>query len=217
MQEDPQEKKFLVWLNKLKREVRDAHIHFKLCESLSSASGNYGREMDRARCFFTMTIYAHLEASLIHVLKVIDKRSDLNIWKFFGFVGRNLNLFTEERVAERVKERLDVSDFRRLTGEDVEADRNRLEEFRSTMDNLKEWRDKEIAHLDHEAITSDLSKDYPVRKEDFTNLISICLDVLNHYSGYYNRTQTALDPLGIDDWESVLRSIRYYISNHSQL
>src|SRR5579884_185797 len=104
MEKDSLEKKFEDWLYKLKREVGDAYMHFKIFKFLSEQEGE---ELNFARCFFTMTIYAHLEATLVHILKVIDRNSDLNIWKFLEFVKENLNLFSAERVAERIGNRFD--------------------------------------------------------------------------------------------------------------
>ena len=99
---------------------------------------------------------------------------------------------------------------------DIGEDRGKLKDLQQTINNLSKWRDKVIAHIDQQFLISEknISTEYPLKIDQFHEIISIIFHILNRYSGAYESSEYAEQYPNEDDIQFVMDCIRFKIEEH---
>ena len=217
------EKLFQKYYGKLIGETLHTRTHLKLWESLENYKASYLDELSQAPHFFTYTIKAHLDDTLLTLSRILDRhKKQLSIWKFLNFAEQNHEIFSTQAFRQRMKgnpyyESLTES-HTPVTPEDVDEDRQKLESIQNTVNNLTAWRNKVIAHIDRQFLLSGkiVAEEYPLQLQQLQEVIDTLLKVLNRYSNAYN-SSTYLEKIpGEDDVQFVMDCIRFYIEEHNR-
>jgi len=215
---DGEEKQFLEYHRRLIDEIHQADAHFKLWKRLQDYRADYPKELNQAAFFFIFTTRAHLDATLMHIFKVIDKtKGSLNIWKLLDVVEENLNIFSTEAFSQRMVDNewyeTQVNSHIPITSKIVQGDREKLKKLERITSSLKTWRNKAIAHIDRQFLLDgvDVAKQYPVKIGELEETITVLFEILNRYSYAYNSSTWMRGWPGEDDIQTVVDSIRFRI------
>lgn len=163
-------------LESLRSQLRDAQVHLstasrlreKVVEEETGAS-----DLRRFDPFFPLTYKAHMDAALMSVFRVADKRSDaVSIRHFFGVVRKNAGAFKHAT----------AQDIRKS----VDADEEKFEEVEDLVYNLREHRRKIHAHLSQEYIDDPESfhQENPLSLDEIQKAIDQLDAILRPYTKY---------------------------------
>ncbi len=218
------EKLFQKYYDKLIWETIHARAHLKLWERLEHYRASYLKELNQAPHFFTFTLKAHLDDTLVTLSRILDRRrcgDPLSIWKFLDFVHQNLEIFSNEAFSQRMKQKPDYEKYSKyqdeshtpITQKEIEEDKQKLLSLEHTIDNLTTWRDKVIAHIDRRFLLRGriVSQEYPLQRQKLEEIIQALVKILNRYSGAYNSSIYAERFLGENDVQNVMNSIHFHI------
>lgn len=220
------EKLFQKYYNKLIWETIHARAHLKLWERLESYRASYLKELNQAPHFFTFTLKAHLDDTLVTLSRILDRRrrgDPLSIWKFLDFAEQNLGIFSNEAFSQRMKQKPDYDEYwvkshTPITLQEIEKDRQRLESLEHTVNNLTTWRNKVIAHIDRKFLLAGkiVSKEYPLQRQKLEEVIQALVGMLNRYSAAYESSTFLEEFPGEDDVQFVMDCIRFYIEEQNK-
>src|SRR5260370_26875660 len=93
-------------LEALVDELIDAHDHFRLHQNLNAAIPDYQAEFNQSAGFWTFTLSAHMDATLLRLCKAYDLyegKPSLNLRNFLETIEANLHFFEEPSFRERLK------------------------------------------------------------------------------------------------------------------
>ncbi len=220
------EKYFQKYYDKLIWETIHARAHLKLWERLENYRASYLKELNQAPHFFTFTLKAHLDDTLVTLSRILDRRrrgDPLSIWKFLDFAEQNLGIFSNEAFSQRKRRKPDynerwVKSHTPITQKEIEEDKQKLSSLKHTINNLIIWRDKVIAHIDQKFLVTGkiVSKEYPLQRQQLQETIDTLFNILNRYSYAYNAS-TFLEKIpGEDDVQHVVDSIRFNIQERKK-
>jgi len=94
-------------LEALADELIDAHDHFRLHQDLNATIPEYQVEFNQSAEFWTITLSAHMDATLLRLCKAYDLyegKPSLNLRNFLETIQANLHLFDEPNFRERLKD-----------------------------------------------------------------------------------------------------------------
>ena len=217
------EEYFQKYYDKLIWQTLYARAHLKLWERLESYKSNYLKELNQTPHFFTFTIRAHLDDALLTLSRILDKHEDsLSIWKFLDFVEQNHKIFSNQAFRQRIKgnphyESL-IKSHTPITLKEIEEDRQKLGSLKDTIDNIKEWRDTVLAHIDRKFYLKGkvISRKHPLQAQQLKRVINTLVKILNRYSAAY-KSSTFLEKFpGEDDVQHVMDFIRFYIQEQNK-
>jgi hypothetical protein len=93
-------------LGALVDELIDARDHFRLHQNLDAAIPEYQAEFNQSPAFWTSTLSAHMDATLLRLCKAYDlyeSKPSLNLRNFLETIEANLHFFDEPSFRERLK------------------------------------------------------------------------------------------------------------------
>lgn len=169
------EQLFLKYYEKLIWETLYARAHLKLGERLENFKDDYHDELIQAPHFFTFTIRAHFDDSLMILSRILRRqRKALTISRFLDFVEQNSEIFSKEAFSQRMigksNYKYEINSHTPITTKEIKEDRQKLTDLQDTVRNLVTWRDKILAHIDEEFLVSDkkISRRIPFAKSTIT-------------------------------------------------
>jgi AbiU2 len=202
-------------LEALVGELIDARDHFRLHQNLDAAIPDYQVEFNQSPAFWSMTLSAHMDATLIRLCKAYDLyegKPSLNLRNFLETIKANLDLFDEPTFRERLKNNAFVDS---LAAHSRKPDTARLQKDLESVSNadplvkkLTIWRH---GYLAHRSRTSALNlkafgEKNPILFSEIEALISNGLRIVNYYSDLFNATQhTSLEA---KDYKYLLDAVR---------
>jgi hypothetical protein len=202
-------------LEALVDELIDARDHFRLHQNLNAAIPEYGVEFNQSPAFWTMTMSAHMDATLLRLCKaydLYDGKPSLNLRNFLETIQANLCLFDEPKFRERLKENAFVDS---LAAAPRKPDPTRLQKDLESVSNadplvkkLTIWRHNYLAHRSR---TSALNLKAFAEKNlilfsEIEALTSNGLRIVNYYSDLFSATHhTSLEA---KDYKYILDAVR---------
>jgi hypothetical protein len=211
------EKYFQKYYDRLIWETLHARAHLNLGERLEKYKAtSYLDELNQAPHFFTYTIKAHLDDALLTLSRILDRHEDsLSIWKFLNFAEQNCRIFSTEAFRKRMRQKPNYDEYwvkshTSITLNEIQEDRQKLKSLEHTVNNLKTWRDKVIAHIDRKFLRRGkiISEEYPLQRQQLQEVIDTLFKILNRYSGAFNSSTFAEKFVGEDDIQYLMDSIR---------
>lgn len=98
------EKQFQTLLSSRARELVDANVHWSLRKDLESQLEPFSAEFNQCVTFWSLTLQAHLDATIFRLIRVYDgNSSSLSLRNFLDTIAGNLEFFDVDRFRERVK------------------------------------------------------------------------------------------------------------------
>ena len=215
------EQKFIKYHDKLRDELNRAHTHYEICKTLRKFNGIYLKEINVAPSFFGLTIDANLFATIMSINRLFDKSSDsLKLAGLFKLVENNISIFSDEAYEKRLRNRSrdeeDIKHFMKdhtsITSEIVHRDRINITNL--PIQNLKNWRDKKLAHIDKGIVfeSIDISKESPIKIGEIDKIINTLHEILNRYMLAYDGTTWIIGTpaAGVEHQiEYIMKSIRF--------
>ena len=202
-------------LEALVDELIDARDHFKLHQNLDAAIPDYGVEFNQSPVFWSMTLSAHLDATLVRLCKaydLYDGKPSLNLRNFLETIKANLYLFAEPNFRERLKENAFVDS---LAADARKPDPTRLQKDLESVSNadplvkkLTIWRHNYLAHRSRTSALNPkaFTEKNPILFSEIEALISNGLRIANYYSDLFSATHhTSLE---VKDYKYLLDAVR---------
>jgi len=189
-------KYFQEYSARLIQETVHAQVYLNWWEYLDKyLFSSHSDVLKHAPLFFTFTKMAYRDLAILTLARILvkDKRGDsLNIWKFLNFVEQNIKRFHRD---------------------DIEKDRQKIDELQQTIDNVTVWRHKDIGHIDSKFLLSgkNIAREFPLRPQQLREVIETMFQVLRRYIPTLNPSVYTVDHTYEDDLRRVLDSVRLYI------
>jgi len=190
------EEQFIIYHETLRNELDIAFTHYEIAKTLREFRRNRRSEFKDALTFFKETMDANLFSAVMAINRgFIDKRGDcLQLDKLFEFVKQNLGLFSTSAFQKRLEDKgmspEEIQHWSNLhieiTAQTVFEDEVRVKSL--SIDNLKAWRNKRLAHIDMELAekkTSVMDKK-PITVKEIDDILEIIDEILNRYSVAYD-------------------------------
>ncbi len=180
--------KFVELRNLLMKQAYTGRSHFILWKSLMQALEKDPQSLNCAREFFGLTINAHIDATMLHLSRLIDTHpQSVNIFYFLDYVERN----RKELFKHTDQSTLEMA---------LDSDRKTLQKLSPKIENVKRRRNKLYAHIDQECISNrtEILKTYPVVVGDVEELFEKIGKILNRYSGFFDGSTWVMKILGVD-------------------
>ena len=216
------EKLFLKYYEKLIWDTILARAYLKLSERLDNYRSSYLRELKQAPHFFNLTMVAHYDYGRLILARIFDHQADsLSIWKFLNYIEQNCKMFSKEVFSQRMKNNPNyeslIESHTLITRKEVEEDREKLGSLEDTITQIKDLRDKILAHNDLRIIRGGIStKKFSFPREKLYGVIDTLVEILNRYSRAYNSSVFLEKFLGEDDIQRVVDSIRFRIEERKK-
>lgn len=199
-------------LEALVEELVEAREHFHLHQELSAAIPEYQDVFDLSVGFWSLTLNALIDATLVRLCKAYDlyRTNTLNLKSFLKMVDANLHLFDEPSFRERLKH----NPYLESLAKDRESPTVRLKsDFSFVTDapvvkKLTIWRNNFVAHrsLRSALAPAEFTKAFPLTFAEINQLIDKGLEIVNHYSILFNASSTL--PWEVKDHKYVLDAVR---------
>jgi len=202
-------------LEALVYELIDARDHFRLHQNLDAAIPKYGVEFNQSPAFWSMTLSAHMDATLIRLCKaydLYDGKPSLNLRNFLETIKANLYLFDEPNFRERLKDNAFVDS---LAAHSRKPDPTQLQKDSESVSNadplvkkLTIWRHNYVAHRSRTSALSlkTFTEKNPILFSEIEALISNGLRIVNYYSGLFIATHhTSIEA---KDYKYILDAVR---------
>jgi hypothetical protein len=211
---------FVTYYDKLRNELNKAYTHYEISKCLKETIQSHNNEFNEATTFFTLTIDAHLFATIMSISRFTDMRGDsLHLNIFFKFVTDNINIFSVENFKRRL--RLKGADIEYcehwaakhtdITGEMVRLDKARFKSL--PIANIRAWRDKKIAHIEKDLVLKnvDVMKENPVKIHEIDDIIGTFHEMLNRYRIAFDGTEWAIGLPAVDrQIIYIMDALRFY-------
>ncbi len=210
-------------LNALAGEIVDAEVYFKLHMDLISAIPEYEKVFNESNTFWSLTVNALLDAVLTRLCRVYDQHSQsLNLRNLLDTIEDNLEIFD----TENFKERLSASPFvdslsqtaRKPNTDVLETDMKSVNSTDPLVEKLIIWRNNIIAHKSASNVVKekDITKDYPITKDEVSELVSRATSILNRYSSLFRASSYSTQIVGHDDYKYVLKAVHEKLRKHRE-
>jgi AbiU2 len=202
-------------LEALVDELIDARDHFRLRQGLANAIPDYSVEFNQSPGFWTMTLTAHMDATLLRLCKaydLYDGKPSLNLRNFLETIEANLHLFDEPNFRERLKENAFVDSLaahpRKPDPTQLHKDLESVNKSNPLVKKLTIWRNNYLAHRSRTSALSakGFAEDNPILFSEIEALIDNGLRIVNYYSDLFSATHYA--SLAADDYKQILEAVR---------
>lgn len=208
-------------LDALTNELVEAQIHFSLYQDLVAAYPDYAREFKESNTFWTLTLTAHLDATIVRLCKAYDQyKTALNLRNLLDTIRENLLVFDDPSFRERLKGNRFVDS---LAAAPRNPDPTQLQrDIESVSDNdplvkkLTIWRNNFYSHRSpgHALAPGALVKDYPLTLSDVSSLLRNGMEIMNRYSNLFSATLYSTDIVGRSDYKSLLKAVQEALDAH---
>jgi hypothetical protein len=217
------EEEFSKYHEKLRNELNRVNWHFTILKYIKEIHKDYLKELNQAPAFFSLTIDAHLYATLMRLNRFFDKKEKvkhLHMNSFLNFIEQNLDIFSHQAFERRLRalgrydERAEKFDSG-ITAEKVVQDRKKLGDL--PISALKDWRNKILAHIDRDYVAKgvDVAKKHPIKIKHTEQIINTLDDMLNEYCLAYDFSTHSKDLTVEQGIQYVLDAIRFERQNKS--
>ena len=202
-------------LEALVDELIDAHDHFRLHQDLDAAIPDYQAEFNQSAGFWTFTLSAHMDATLLRLCKAYDLyegKPSLNLRNFLETIEANLHFFEEPNFRERLKDNPFVdslaADPRKPDSAQLQKDLESVSNADPLVKKLTIWRNNYFAHRSHSSALdpNGFAKQNPILFSEIKALVDNGLRIVNHYSSLFSAAVHTSLP--IKDYKYVLDAIR---------
>jgi hypothetical protein len=202
-------------LQALVDELIDAHDHFRLHQDLDAAIPDYQAEFNQSAAFWTFTLSAHRDATLLRLCKVYDLyegKPSLNLRNFLETIEANLHFFEEPNFRERLKDNPFVdslaADPRKPDPAQLQKDLESVSNADTLVKKLTIWRNNYFAHRSRSSALDPKSftKQNLILFSDIEALIDNGLRIVNHYSSLFSAAVHTSLP--IRDYKYLLDAVR---------
>lgn len=208
------EEKFIRCLNRLRRELNSANWHFDIYKTLNEAKKHYLQELNQAAPFWGLTIDAHALLTLILLNRFFDKQErHLSVESLLTIAERNMNIFSDERFADRLKkaDRFDeylVTNRNQVTHETIQRHKQTVNSL--PISGLRTWRNKLLAHIDKEWVMrdKDVRKTVRLNETHIQKIIDTLDDTLNYFHEAYDGSTWVKDIPLSNGIENVLDAVQ---------
>jgi len=198
----------------------EAHIHFNLYSNLQQAIPHYQEELNQSTAFWSLTIRAHLDASVVRLCKIYEHhQGSLNLRNLLDTIQANIAFFDTVHFRERHKdnpfvESLSVEarkpdekqlqkDIDYVTGKDKDEEQSKEDSRKNNpVKSLMMWRHKVVAHRDTHFIIrqKNLADDYRLTIADIAELLMKADEILNRYSILFDACAYSMHMIREDDY-----------------
>ena len=202
-------------LEALADELIDARDHFRLHQDLDAAIPEYQAEFNQSAAFWTLTMSAHMDATLLRLCKAYDLyegKPNLNLRNFLETIAANLHLFDEPNFRERLKDNAFVdsltADARKPGLSQLRKDLESVSHSNPLVKKLAIWRNKYFAHRSRSSALDPkaFAEQNPLLFSEIEALIDNGLRIVNHYSSIFSATVHTSLP--IKDYKYLLDAVR---------
>jgi len=196
-------------------ELMDAQAHFKLHQDLEAATADYGAEFNQSPVFWTMTLEAHMDATLHRLCKAYDLyegKPNLNLKNFLKTIEANLSLFDEANFRERLKESSYVDSLaahpRSPDPALLQKDLESVSAADPLVNKLTIWRHNYFAHRSRNSALNPkaFTRENPFPLSEIETLIRNGLRIMNHYSDLFSATHHISHQT--KDYKNILDALR---------
>jgi hypothetical protein len=202
-------------LESLVDELIDAHDHFRLHQDLDAAIPDYQAEFNQSAAFWTFTLSAHIDATLLRLCKAYDLyegKPSLNLRNLLETIKANMHFFDEPHFRMRLKENPFVDSLatgaRKPDSVELQKDLQSVSDADPLVKKLTIWRHNYFAHRSRASALNpkDFSARNPLLFSEIGALIDNGLRIVNHYSSLFNATVHTSFP--IKDYKYLLNAVR---------
>jgi hypothetical protein len=202
-------------LKALADEIVNAQVHFKLYQDLVASYPTYADEFGQSNTFWSLTLAAHLDATIIRLCKAFDQHANsLNLRNLLQAIANNLHFFDETDFRERLKGGPFVdslaADTSKPDAAQLRQDIESVSKNDAIVKKLTQWRNKFYAHRDPQTALNPntISTGCPFTLEDIRELSLRGVVILNRYSNLFSALSYSTSIVGRDDYKSVLDAVR---------
>ena len=213
-------------LNALSDDIVDAEVFFKLHSDLLNSIPDYKRVFSEANTFWSLTVRALLDATLLRLCRIYEKHpKSLNVRNLLDTISSQLDIFDVENFKVRLQDNPFVESLaqtaRKPDADALNQDIASVTESDTLVKRLIIWRHNIIAHRNASNILNkkDITKDYPITRDDIFKLLNNATSILNRYSGLFRASTYSTQIVGHDDYLYVLKAMKekiakYRLRNH---
>jgi len=196
-------------------ELIDAHDHFRLHQDLNAAIQDYQAEFNQSAAFWTFTLSAHMDATLLRLCKAYDLyegKPSLNLRNFLETIQANLHFFDEPNFRERLKDNPFVdslaADPRKPDSAQLQKDLESVSNADPLVKKLTIWRNNYFAHRSRSSALDPrgFAKQNPILFSEIKALIDNGLRIVNVYSSLF--TAAVHTSLPVKDYKYLLDAVR---------
>ncbi len=202
-------------LEALVDELIDARDHFRLHQDLNAAIQDYQEEFNQSAAFWTFTLSAHVEATLLRLCKAYDLyegKPSLNLRNFLETIQAYLHFFDEPNFRERLKDNPFVdslaADPRRPDSALLQKDLESVSNANPLVKKLTVLRNNYFAHRSRSSALDPrgFAEQNPVLFSEIEALIDNGLRIVNFYSSLFGAAIHTSLP--IKDYKYLLHAVR---------
>lgn len=202
-------------LEALADELIDARDHFRLHQDLDASIPKYQAEFNQSAAFWTFTLSAHMDATLLRLCKAYDLyegKPSLNLRNLLETIEANLHFFDEPNFRERLQNNPFVdslaADTRKPDPGQLQKDLASAGSGDASVKKLTVWRNNYFAHRSRSSALDPkgFSSQHPILFSEIEALIDNGLSVVNRYSSLFSATVHTSLP--IKDYEYLLDAVR---------
>lgn len=203
-------------LEALVDELIDARDYFRLHQNLNAAAiGDYQEEFNQSPAFWTSTLNAHMDATLLRLCKAYDLyegKPSLNLRNFLETIHANLHFFDESDFRERLKDNPFVDSLAADPGRpdpaQLQKDLESVNSANPLVKKLTILRNNYFAHRSRSSALdpTGFAEQNPILFSEIEALIDNGLRIVNFYSSLFGATVHASLP--IKDYKYLLDAVR---------
>jgi hypothetical protein len=202
-------------LEALMDELIDAHDYFKLHQDLNAAIPDYQVEFNQSAGFWTFTLSAYMDATLLRLCKAYDLyegKPSLNLRNFLETIEANLHFFEGQSFRQQLKESAFVdslaADARKPDTAQLQTDLKSVSTADPLVKKLTIWRNNHIAHRSRSSALDPkgFTKQNPMLFSEIKALINNGVHIVNRYSNLFSADVHTSLP--IKDYKYLLDAVR---------
>lgn len=210
-------------LNSLAEEIIDGECYFKLHEDLISAIPDYREVYNQSNTFWSLTTKALFDATLSRLCRVYDQNSkSLSLCNLLDTIEANLGIFDTDNFKERLRDNPFVESLaqtaRRPNADILKQDMKSANDTDPLVKKLIIWRNNILSHKTATVIVKQIAitKNYPISRDDISQLLSRATSILNRYSGLFRASTYSTQIIGHDDYLYILKTIKESIRKYKE-
>jgi hypothetical protein len=207
------DEEFIRYHDRLWRELDEADMHLSIVKYISNASREYYKELNQSPGFWSLTLNAHMNSTLMHLNNLFGteaKEKHLHMSGFLDFIKENREeIFSREAFTKRLKaadrnDELAAKFDPEITLEKIEQDIETLRKLPKA--SLRAWRNRIFSHIDKNDTANNISitKKYPIKTRHIEEIMNSLDKMLNEY-------RLAFDFVGTHRGLAVESGIKYIL------
>ena len=206
-------------LKALVNECVNAGIYFDLHRNLIIARPEYKEVFIESNTFWSLTVRALLDATLSCLCRAYDQHSQsLSLRNLVDTIEANLEIFNTANFKERLQGNPFVESLAKTTRRPninkLDRDKKLVSNKDPLVKKLVMWRNNIISHKRASNVVNEknITKDYPLTRNEISELTTRATDISNSYSGLFQASTTLTRIVGQDDYLYVLKATQEKLS-----